>query len=133
MPSTLQKFVCHAKTNQNALAVLSAIQAQAASKTPQHWKRLYNMALHFKVIADFSLSNGRPSLVGLSLHSTKAACTQWPLPGSLVAFASNMHIFPTLKEAHSYISYIMGRYPQCPVPFPVLDKGQNDLFSEVSK
>ena len=91
------------------------------------------MALHYQVTADFSFSKGRPSLAGLSIHSTKAACTLWLVPGSLVRFASNSRIFHTLKEAHSYISYLMGRYPNSPVPFPVLDKGQSDLFSEVSQ
>jgi len=91
------------------------------------------MALHYQVTADFSLSNDRSSLAGLSLHSTKVACTQWPVPSSQVRFASNMRIFSTLKEAHSYITYLKGHYPDSPVPFPVLDKGQNDLFSEVSK
>jgi len=113
------------------------------------------MALHYQVIADFSWSNGRPSLVGLSLNSTKAACTLWPVPGSLVRFASNSRIFHTLKEAHAYISYLMGLYPDSPALFPELDtagrltsrplilpisarpegtyKGQLDLFSEVSQ
>jgi hypothetical protein len=86
------------------------------------------LARHYQVIADFFLSSGRPSLVGLSLHSTLAACTLWPAPGSLVRFASNSHIFPTLKQAHSYITYLMGLYPESLVPFPVLDKGQPELF-----
>jgi len=91
------------------------------------------MALHFQVTADFIFTKGRPSLAGLSLHSTKAACTQWPVPGSLVRFASISRIFHTLKEARSYIAYLMRRYPDSPVPFPVLDKGQNELFQEVSE
>jgi len=91
------------------------------------------MALHYQVTADFSFSNSRPSLVGLFLYSTSAACTLWPVPGSLVRFTSNSRIFHTLKEAHLYIIYLMGLYKDSPVPFPVLDKGQKDLFSEVSK
>jgi len=91
------------------------------------------MAVHYQVTADFSYSNGRPSLAGLSLHSTKAACTLCLVPGSLVRSASNSRIFHTLKEAHAYISYLMGHYPNSPVPFPVLDKGQKELFSEVSE
>jgi hypothetical protein len=89
------------------------------------------MALHYQVTADYSLHNGRPSLIGLSLHSTKAACTRWPIRRSLASFASNSFIFYTLKEAHSYIAYLMGRYPNSPVPFPVLDKDQQKLFPEV--
>jgi hypothetical protein len=91
------------------------------------------MSLHYAVISDFSLSHGRPSLVSLSLHSTKEACTLWPLPGSMVRLLSNKHIFPTLKLAHSYIAYLKSRYPNSPVPFPVLDKGQPELFQEVSE
>ena len=89
------------------------------------------MALHYQVIANFTSTKGRPSLVGLSLHSTTAAYTQWPVPGSLVRFASNSRIFHTLKEAHSNIAYLLGLYKDSPVPFPVLDKGQKELFQEV--
>jgi hypothetical protein len=91
------------------------------------------MALHYTVISDFTLSNGRPSLVGLSLHSTSEACTLWSLSGSLVRLASNKRIFSTLKEAKHYITCLKGRNPESPVPFPVLDKGQPELFQEVSK
>jgi hypothetical protein len=91
------------------------------------------MSLHFAVISDLSFSGCRPSLTGLSLYSTKEACTLWPIPGSLVRLLSNKHIFPTLKLAHSYIAYFKGRYPNSPVPFPVLDKGQPELFQEVSE
>ena len=86
------------------------------------------MALHYQVISDFTLIAGRPSLVGLSLHSTKAACTLFPVFGSLVRFTSNSRIFPTLKLARSYISYLLGRYPNCSIPFPVLDREQPQLF-----
>jgi hypothetical protein len=88
------------------------------------------MALHYQVTSDFSFTSGHPSLIGLSLNTTSTACTLWPVPGSLVRFASNSRIFHTLKEAHSYITYLMGRYPDSPVLFPVLDKGQKDLFKE---
>ena len=91
------------------------------------------MALRYMVISDFTLTNGSPSLVGLSLHSTKAACTLFPLPASLVRFASNKRIFSTLKETQNYITYLMGLYKNSLVPFPVLDKEQQELFLEVSK
>ena len=91
------------------------------------------MALHYQVTAEFCFSSGRPSLAGLSLHSTQAACTLWPVPGSIVKLASISRIFPTLKEAHSYITYLLGLYSNSPVPFPVLDKGQQELFQEVSR
>jgi hypothetical protein len=89
------------------------------------------MSLHYQVIADFSLIKGRPSLIALSLHSTSAACTLWPVPGSFVKYTSLSRIFHTLKAAHSYISYLMGLYSNSSVPFPVLDKGQKDLFQGV--
>jgi hypothetical protein len=88
------------------------------------------MALRFQVIADFSFSGCRPLLVSLSLHSTRAACTSWPVPVSLFRLTSISRIFHTLKEAQSYTSYLIGRYPQRSVPFPVLDKRQNLLFKE---
>ena len=89
--------------------------------------------MHYQVISDFILTKGRPSLVSLSLHSTQAACTPWPVHGSLARLTSNSRIFPTLKEAYLYITYLLGRYPNSPIPFPVLDKGQPELFREVSK
>jgi hypothetical protein len=91
------------------------------------------MSLHYQVISDFTFENGRPSLVGLSFYSTSAACTMWPVFGSLVRFASNSRIFHTLKEAQSYIIYLMELYPESSVPFPVLNKGQPELFQEVSE
>jgi hypothetical protein len=91
------------------------------------------MALHFAVIADFSLSRGHPSLVGLEFYSTKEACTLWPVRGSLLKFSCNKHVFHTVKEAHSYIAHLKKTYPNSPVPFPVLDSGQQELFQEVSK
>jgi hypothetical protein len=91
------------------------------------------MALHYAVIADFTLSRGHPSLVGLELYSTTEACTHWPVPGSLFKVTYNKHVFQTLKEAHSYIAHLKKTYPNSPVPFPVLDSGQQELFQEVSE
>jgi hypothetical protein len=85
------------------------------------------------VIADYAPSRGRPSLIGLSLHSTKEACTLWPVSGSLLKLTCNKRVFSTLKEACSYISYLKKRNPSNLVPFPVLDRGQQDLFQGVSK
>ena len=87
------------------------------------------MTLHYQVTADYSFSKGKPSLIGLSLNSTSAACTNWPIPGSLKKFTSNSRIFKSQKDARSYITYLMGRYPKNSIPFPVLDKGQNELFA----
>ena len=90
------------------------------------------MSLHYAVISDFSFSGCRPSLIGLSFHTTKKACTKWPVPGSKVKLLCNKRIFPTQEEALSYIAYLYKRYPNSSVPFPVLDKGQLKLFQEVS-
>jgi hypothetical protein len=91
------------------------------------------MVKNFQVIADFKFSGCRPMLVGLSLHSTSAACTTIPAPASLSRFTSISRIFKTLREAKSYINHLQGRYPNCPISFPVLDKEQNLLFEEQSK
>jgi len=91
------------------------------------------MAQNYMVISDFAFTKGCPSLVSLSLYSTKEACSLFPLPGSVVRFASNKRIFSTQKEAKDYISYLLGVYPNSPIPFPVLDKEQPKLFQEVRK
>jgi hypothetical protein len=85
------------------------------------------------VIADYTPSRGRPSLAGLSLHSTTETCTLWPVSGSLLKLTCNKRVFSTLKEARSYISYLKKRNPSSLVPFPVLDREQPNLFQEVSK
>jgi hypothetical protein len=91
------------------------------------------MSLHFAVISDFSFLGCQPSLTGLCLYSTKEACTPWPVPGSVVRFFCNKQVFPTLKQARFYIAYLKERYRNSPVPFPVLDKGQKELFQEVTE
>jgi hypothetical protein len=88
---------------------------------------------HYAVIADFTFSGCRPSLRGLSLHSTKEGCTLWPVSGSMVGFSCNKQVFHTLVQARSYITYLLARHPGSNVPFPVLDNGQPDLFQEVSE
>jgi hypothetical protein len=91
------------------------------------------MATHYQVIADFSFSGCRPVLVNLSLHSTRAACSSFPFQPEFSKITTVSHIFPTLQNARSYIAYLFRVYPNCPAPFPVLDKGQPDLFQEVSQ
>lgn len=93
---------------------------------------LRRASLHFMVIADYTLTRGRPSLVGLSLHSTKESCTPWPVSGSQFKSTCNKWVFSTLKEARSYIGYLKERHPTSTVLFPVLDKGQQDFFIGVS-
>jgi len=92
-----------------------------------------SMALHYQVISEFSLSRGKPSLVSISIFSTRAACTSlpfWPYPNTYLTIS---HIFPTLQLAHSYIAYLQGVYPHSPIPPPVLDSGQKELFPEASE
>jgi hypothetical protein len=89
------------------------------------------MSLHFQVYAEFTLTQGKPQLVGTSIFSTTAACTTIPISGNSVL--KHYRIFPTLKIAHSYIAYLHGVYPHSPALPPVLDGNQKELFTEVSK
>jgi hypothetical protein len=89
--------------------------------------------VHYQVIADFTFTNGKPFLSALSLHSTLETCTLWPFSPPFAKFTANSRIFRTLQMAQSYIAHLKGVYPNSPAPFPVLDKGQSDLFSEVSE
>jgi hypothetical protein len=91
------------------------------------------MSLHFQVYAEFSLANGKPQLVSTSIFSTHAACTSWPVYPLENLLLTISRIFPTLRHAKSYIAYLHGVYPRRPAPPPVLDGGQKDLFSEVSR
>jgi len=89
------------------------------------------MSLHFQVYADFILIKGKPQLVGTSIYSTLSACSSLPFCPIENFNNTISRIFPTLKNAHSYIAFLHGVYPHSPAPPPVLDGGQKDLFSEV--
>ena len=91
------------------------------------------MALHFQVYANFSLSQGKPSLASVSLFSTRAACSPLPFWPSEKTYLIISRIFPTLSLAHSYIAYLQRVYSKNPIPPPVLDGGQLELFTEVSE
>jgi len=86
------------------------------------------MSLHFQVYADFSLTQGKPQLVNLSILSTHAGCSSFPFYPFDYSLLTISRIFPTLKIAHSYIAYLQGLYPDSPAPPPVLDGGQKELF-----
>ena len=91
------------------------------------------MSLHFQVIANFSLIQGKPQLLSTEIYSTYAACTSllfWPYPSTYLSIS---RIFPTLQNANSYIAYLQGVYPHSPAPLPIMDSGQKDLFLEVTK
>jgi len=89
--------------------------------------------LHFQVYAGFTLTHGKPQLVSTSISSTHAACTPIPFYPFDYSYLTISRIFPTLKNAYSYIAFLHGVYPHSPAPPPVLDGGQKELFSEVSK
>jgi len=96
------------------------------------------MSLHFQVYAEFTLTNGKPQLVSTAINSTHAACTALPFFPYESTYLTISRIFPTLRHANSYIAYLHGVYPShgtcaSPAPPPVLDGGQKDLFSEVSR
>jgi len=91
------------------------------------------MSLHFQVYAEFSLTKGKPQLVSTSISSTHAACTTIPICPYYRTYLITSRIFPTMRHAKSYIAYLHGVYKKSPAPPPVLDSGQKDLFSEVSK
>jgi hypothetical protein len=91
------------------------------------------MSLHFQVYADFTLTQGKPQLIGTSISSTHAACSDLPFWPNPATYLTTSRIFPTLRLAHSYIAHLKGVYPDSPAPPPVLDGGQLDLFQEGSK
>jgi len=91
------------------------------------------MALHYQVYTDFSLSNGKPSLISISIYTTHAACTLFPFCPNAASYLTLSRIFPTLPLAHSYIDYLQGVYPRNPIPPPEIDDGQLELFKEVSE
>jgi len=86
------------------------------------------MSLHYQVYAVFTLTQGKPQLVNLSISSTRAACSPLPFCPSDFSYLTISRIFPTLQNAHSYIAYLQGLYPDSPAPPPVLVGGQKELF-----
>jgi len=80
----------------------------------------------YQVFATFTLSGGKPSLSGLSLHSTSE---YYPyLVGSPTSLFSHSRYFHTQKEANTYINYLFSRYPNSGLKPPVLDASQLLLF-----
>ena len=85
------------------------------------------MALHYQVNTDYKLTHGNPSLIGLSLNSTKSAITIFPVMSDY-SMLKTYRIFRTLNEAQNFITYIIGVYKDYTEPPPVLDSGQKNLF-----
>jgi len=84
------------------------------------------MSTYYQVYASYKLSAGKPSLVGLSLHSTSVYFPY--LVGSYTSLLSQSRYFHTVKEAEHYINYLYSRYPDSTAPRPVLDALQPLLF-----
>jgi hypothetical protein len=85
------------------------------------------MALHYQVNTDYKLTHGKPSLIDLSLNSTKSAITTIPVMSDF-SMLKTYRIFRTLNEAQNFIVYIKGVYKTYTAPPPVLDSGQKNLF-----
>ena len=85
------------------------------------------MALHYQVNTDYKLTHGKPSLIGLSLNSTKSVITTIPVMSDY-SVLKTYRIFRTLKEAQNFITYLRGIYKNYTAPPPVLDSGQKNLF-----
>jgi hypothetical protein len=90
------------------------------------------MSIRYQVYADFSLTNGKPQLISTAIFSTHSACSLWPLSPKENSHLTITRIFPTLRNAKSYIAYLHGVYKNSPAPPPVLDSGQQELFKEPS-
>jgi len=84
------------------------------------------MRHYYQVSSSYKFSQGKPSLVSLSLHSTSI---YFPfLVGSPFYLLSHSRFFHTQKEANHYINYLFARYPNCGLARPVLDAHQLLLF-----
>jgi hypothetical protein len=84
------------------------------------------MSHYYQVCCSYKLNKGKPSLVGLSLHTTS---NYFPfLVGSDTSYLSNSRYFHSLHEANGYINYLFTRFPHYGLPRPVLDAQQLLLF-----
>ena len=85
------------------------------------------MATHYQVDTEYKLTHGKPSLIDLSLNSTKSAITTIPVMSGY-SILKTYRIFRTLKEAQNFIAYLKGIYKNYTATLPVLDSGQKILF-----
>ena len=86
------------------------------------------MSLHYQVNTNFKFIKGKISLIGLSIISTKSACTTIPqqLGKSLL---KTYRILPTLEHAQTFIAYLKKVYPQSEhLPVKLFLGVQNELF-----
>ena len=86
------------------------------------------MSIKFQVNPKFLLTRGKPSLVNITLTSTKSAVSKVPEYPYFTNGLTIKRIFKTLEEAHDYISYLNRVYKISPVVFPELDCEQLKLF-----
>jgi len=91
------------------------------------------MSLHFQTYAEFIFVNGKQQLVSTSISSTHSACTSIPFSPFPHKLLTISYIFPTEKNARSYIAHLQKVFPNSPATPPVLDGNQQELFPEVSK
>jgi hypothetical protein len=85
------------------------------------------MSLHYQVNSELKLSHGKPSLINITINSTKSACTILPVHSEF-SLIKTYRILHTLKEANLYIEYLKKIYKENTLPPVVLNSGQKDLF-----
>ena len=115
------------RTNQNASLAHFTIKPQLLHKGVK-------MSLHYQVNTDYTLTHGKPSLTHITINTTKSAVTTIPLhQENTKSLLRTYRIFHTLQYAHLYIAHLCRVYSITLKTPPVLDSGQQDLFSEASK
>jgi len=111
-----------------------SVRVQSASRRKYGIGKLGgSMPVHYKVHSKFKFINGKSQLVSTSIYTTHAPCTVVPYYPYQHTSLIICHIYPTLQDAQSYIKFLHRVYPDSPAPPPLLDGGQINLFSEVSK
>jgi hypothetical protein len=85
------------------------------------------MSAYYQVYSEYTLSNDKPQLVSVTLHSTSE---YYPfLVGSDFSNLAHSRYFHTQKEANHYIDYLFSRYPNSAASRrPVLDALQLTFF-----
>jgi len=89
------------------------------------------MSTHYRVEVNFSLTQGKPKLEKIEINTTSAACTKIPIFEKSVL--NHYRIFPNKREMKYYIFCLYRAHPDSRKIPLVIDSGQKDLFSEVSK
>jgi hypothetical protein len=87
------------------------------------------MKTYYQVCVGLSLTQGKPQLARLTLHSTPEYIPYIVCSGK--TWLSHSRYFENLHNADIYIKYLFSTYPDSTVSYPVLDSNQKELFSEV--